>query len=273
MISVLILTLDEEVNIAACLDALPWRDDVWVLDSGSRDETVALARAKGANVVVREFTDYADQRNAGFALPFAHDWLVMLDADERMTPELAAQIEALVRAPGDATMACARRRDIFLGRWLKRSSGYPTWFARVFRRGTSRVERAINERYVTTGETAYLTEHLVHFPFNKGVDWWFERHNRYSSMEAIRLTRESRDEPVEWSSLVSADPARRRQAAKRLAYLLPGRPFLVFLYLYVLRFGFLDGRAGLAYASMRMAYEIMIDAKMAANRSAPLIRG
>ena len=93
MISALILTFDEEVNIADCIASLPWRSDVHVLDSGSRDRTQEIARALGAKVTERLFTNYADQRNFGLALPFAHEWIVMIDADERVTPELAREIE------------------------------------------------------------------------------------------------------------------------------------------------------------------------------------
>jgi glycosyltransferase involved in cell wall biosynthesis len=264
MISALILTLDEEVNIADCIASLPWRSDVHVLDSGSRDRTREIAHGLGAKVTERPFTDYADQRNFGLGLPFAHAWVVMIDADERMTPELAREIEQRIAAADDETaMFSVRRKDMFMGRWLRRSSGYPSWFPRVMRRGRVRVEREINEVYACDGATRELREHLIHYPFNKGVDWWFERHGRYSSAEARRLVSRRQDDVAPWSHLLSLDPRCRRAGLKRLAYSLPGRPFLTFLYLYVVRLGFLDGRAGYHYASMRMAYEVMIDAKAA----------
>lgn len=263
MLSVLILTYDEEVNIAACIESLPWRGDVHVLDSGSRDGTVEIARSLGAKVVSRPFTNYADQRNFGLALPFANEWIVSLDADERMTPELAREIDGrLNRDCSDVAMLRVRRKDMFMGRWLRRSSGYPTWFPRVFRRGRVKVEREINEVYLADGRVDQLREHILHFPFNKGLDWWFERHNRYSAMEASVLETE-RAGQLSLSAIASRDPGMRRAALKGLAYRLPGRPFLAFAYLYLVRLGFLDGRAGYTYASMRLAYEIMIDAKIA----------
>jgi glycosyltransferase involved in cell wall biosynthesis len=263
-ISVLILTLDEEVNIADCLASLPWREDVWVLDSGSSDRTLEIAEAAGARVETRAFTDYADQRNHGLALP-AGDWIVMLDADERMTPELAAEIQSHIDRSDtpDTVMFRMRRKDMFAGRWLRRSSGYPTWFPRVFRRGRVHVERKINETYRADGDVASLEGHLLHFPFNKGIDWWFERHRRYAAAEAELLIAKGASEPASASALISRDPAARRAALKRLAYRMPGRPLLAFLYLYVLRLGFLDGRAGYSYACMRLAYETMIDADVA----------
>ena len=266
MISALILTYNEEANLAACIESLPWRDDVTILDSGSADRTVAIAAELGAQVVTRAFTDYADQRNFALALPGRHAWIVMIDADERMTPDLAREIARRVEAaPAEAAMFQMRRRDIFMARWLKRSSGYPTWFPRVFRRGRVRVERAINETYAANGSVHQLEGHLDHYPFNKGLDWWFERHNRYSTMEAKVLGGEQRV-PLAPGDLLASEPGKRRAALKRLAYRLPGRPLLIFLYLYVFRLGFLDGVPGFHFACMRMAYEIMIDAKAAQLR-------
>jgi glycosyltransferase involved in cell wall biosynthesis len=262
MISVLVLTFNEELNIRECIAALPWRSDVWVLDSISSDRTREYAQAVGAKVVCRKFTDYADQRNFGLSLP-AGDWIVMLDADERMTPELAAEIQARVDcALPELAMMRVRRKDYFMNKWIRRSSGYPTWFPRVFRRDSVTVERPINETYRAAGGTAQLQGHLLHYPFNKGLDWWFERHNRYSSAEAELLAAPPvRSILLGMRSIFSRDPSTRRAAFKELAYRLPGRPFLVFGYLYFLRLGFLDGRPGYQFACMRLAYELMIDAK------------
>ena len=267
MISVLILTYNEEVNIAACLASLPWRSDVHVLDSASTDRTREIATGLGARVTVRPFTNYSDQRNAGLALPFANEWIVMLDADERMTEELAAEIEQRIvgKAGEVAGMFLVRRKDMFLGRWLRRSSGYPTWFCRVVRRGRVRVEREINEVYVTDGGTERLRGHIEHYPFAKGMEWWFARHNSYSTAEA-RLMLAGEKRSLRLVDIAASDPARRRAALKTLAYRMPGRPFLVFLYLYVVRLGFLDGYPGYRFATMRLAYEIMIDAKVSADR-------
>lgn len=266
MISVLILTYNEAVNIAECISSLPWRDDIYVLDSASDDGTRDIAAALGANVVVRPFDNYASQRQAGLALPFVNEWIVMLDCDERMTAELAEEIEAEVRVGNpDVGMMRVRRKDYFMSKWLRRSSGYPTWFARVVRRGRVRVERAVNETYDCDGKVLHLRHHLFHYPFNKGLDWWFERHNRYSRSEAD--LQQSVCSPVQIHHLFSRDPAQRRAAMKGLAYSIPGRSWGVFIYLYVLRLGFLDGAAGYRYATMRLAYELMIDAKSAGLRA------
>ena len=260
MISVLILTLNEEDNIADCINSVPWRDDVHVLDSGSTDGTLEIARQLGASTTHREFDGYASQRNAGFALPFKNDWIVMLDADERMTPELATEIEKkLAAADEDLVMFRVRRRDMFMGQWLRRSSGYPTWFPRIFRKGMVKVEREINEVYTPLGQAMQLQEHIDHYPFNKGINWWYDRHNRYSTREAQLIVQ--RSDEVDFSNIFK-DPTARRACLKAIAYRLPMRPLLTFLYLYVARGGFLDGKAGWIYANMRLSYEIMINSKV-----------
>lgn len=261
----LILTLDEEANIAECITSLPWRDDVHVLDSESSDRTVEISTSMGARVTKHQFGGYASQRNLGLSLPFKHEWIVMLDADERMTGDLAREIEDEVKRAGtDTAMFRVRRRDMFMGQWLRRSSGYPTWFPRVFRRGMVTVEREINEIYLPRGRAKQLKCHIDHFPFNKGVDWWFDRHNRYSSAEAKLLCSKV---ALTIPSNVPLDLAARRVALKALAYRLPMRPYIVFAYLYIVRGGFLDGKPGWIYANMRLTYEIMIDLKFAYLKS------
>jgi len=269
MISVLILTLDEEVNILDCIQSLPdaWRKDIVILDSESQDGTRELAEKAGARVITRPFANYADQRNFGLSQDFAYEWILMIDADERVTPELAQEIERIFAgSPSNISMYRCRRKDMFMARWLKRSSGYPTFFPRLFRKGSVRVEREVNEEYHCDGEVGQLAGHLLHYPFNKGLDWWYQRHARYASMEARKLLAERDGRTLRFADVVSSDPARRRAALKQIAYRLPGRPMLVFLYLYVFRAGFLDGVPGYHYAAMRASYEIMIDSMQASIR-------
>ena len=159
------------------------------------------------------------------------------------------------------TLYRMRRKDMFMGRWLKRSSGYPTWFGRLFRKGAVRVEREINEEYYTDGEIGLLEGHLIHYPFNKGITYWLERHNRYSSMEAKKLLNE-RMEAVEWSNFLSKDPMLKRKAFKAFAYRMPFRPLLTFCFLYFVKLGFLDGKPGFHFSLMRAVYEYMICLKM-----------
>lgn len=262
-ISVLILTLDEQANLEGCLDSCSWSDDVVVYDSGSADRTREIALAKGARFIERRFDNYAAQRNAALAeVTYRHPWVLMLDADERIPPDLVAEMaQAVADAPSDLVLFRMRRKDMFLGRWLRRSSGYPTWFGRLMRVGRVRVEREVNEEYLADGKVAHLNSHLVHYPFNKGIAFWFERHNRYSTMEAIAKM-QMRSLPLSWRFMLSADPVARRRALKQLAYRLPMRPSIVFCYWYIVRLGFLDGRAGFAFSRMRASYELLIDLKV-----------
>ena len=265
-ISVLILTYNEAINLPDCLGSLEFSDDVVVLDSGSTDATVQLAEVAGATVLQRPFDNYAAQRNFGLAHDFKHDWILMLDADERLPKDFIEEICAVTDCKENPnTLYRMRRKDIFMGRWLKRSSGYPTWFGRLFRKGMVRVEREINEEYYTNGEIGLLNGHLIHYPFNKGISYWLERHNRYSSMEAVKLS-EERDAPVRWSNFLSSDPMLKRKAFKALAYRMPFRPLLTFCFLYFFKLGFLDGKAGFHFSIMRSIYEYMVSLKMRERR-------
>jgi glycosyltransferase involved in cell wall biosynthesis len=263
VVSVLILTLNEEINIAECIDSCAWSDDIVVFDSFSSDKTREIALQKGARVVERRFDNYAAQRNAALtAVRYRHPWVLMIDADERVPPDLVAEIKAAVAtASVRQVMFRMRRKDFFFGRWLKRSSGYPTWFGRLLRLGHVHFEKDFNEETIANGDVGHLNEHLVHFPFNKGVNFWLERHNRYSTMEAVAKSA-TQSEPFHPSDLYTRDPLTRRRALKLLAHRLPFRPLMVFLYLYIVRLGFLDGRAGFYFSRMRAIYEFFIDVKV-----------
>jgi glycosyltransferase involved in cell wall biosynthesis len=260
-VSVLILTLDEEVNLPGCLASVAWSDDIVVFDSFSSDRTVEIARAAGARVVQRAFDDYAAQRNAALTqVPYKHPWVLMVDADERWPREMYEEMKEAIGRDGDISIYYFLRKDMFLGRWL-RHTGYPTWAGRLLKLGDVTLKRAINEQYLTSGRKGYLQGHFLHLPFQRGVAHWLHRHNRYSSMEAQALAGEVRGR-LSLGALFSQEPATRRRSWKQVAYRLPCRPFLVFCYLYFFRLGFLDGRAGLAYCRLRIIYEYMIDLKL-----------
>lgn len=262
MISVLILSYNEEDNLKKCLQSVAFSNDIVLLDSFSSDKTVQIAEGFGARVCQRKFDDYATQRNYGLNLEFSNDWILMIDADERIPEDLYQEIISIIQLKDNPkTLYRVRRKDIFMNRWIKHSSGYPTWFGRLFKKGTVRVERAINEEYYTDGELGFLKSHLVHYPFNKGLDYWFERHNRYSQMEAQKLMVEKKDALNIWN-FFHRDPMLRRKAFKAFAYKMPFRPLLTFIFLYVFKLGMLDGRPGFHFSLMRSFYEYQIDLKM-----------
>ena len=263
MISVLILTYNEEANLPDCLKSIQWCDDIVVFDSFSTDRTIEIANASNIRVFQRKFDNYATQRNTALhEIKYKYPWVLMIDADERWNDELYIDIKnTLSSSTPETCLYYFRRKDMFLGRWLRRASGYPTWAGRLVRTGRVKVRREINEEYVTDGDVGYIKGHFIHYPFNKGIAFWFERHNRYSSMEAEKLVEETKGR-LQFKDLFSKNPGLRRKFLKQLAYRLPGRPVLVFLYLYFFRLGFIDGHPGLAYCIMRSIYEYMIDLKV-----------
>jgi glycosyltransferase involved in cell wall biosynthesis len=179
-ISVLILTLNEETNLGQCIDSCAWSDDIVVFDSFSTDRTCEIAAGKSVRLLQRRFDNYAAQRNAALAeVPFKNPWVLMVDADERTPDDLVHEmLDAVAAADSDIALFRMRRKDYFLGRWLRRSSGYPSWFGRLVRLGRVRVERAVNEEYIADGKIVHLRSHLHHYPINKGIAHWYERHNR-----------------------------------------------------------------------------------------------
>lgn len=262
MISILVLTLNEAGNLPACLDSLSWADDVVVLDSFSTDRTVEIARAAGARVVQRKFDNWAAHQNWAHAhIPFRHPWVFYLDADERMTPELRAEIEAIAGNPSETRVAfyCGRR-NYFMGRWIRHAYP-PSAIMRFFRPDKVRFERLVNPTPVIDGPHGYLREHFIHYNFSKGLTEWVDKHNRYATWEAQEGLKLLAGEGPH-ATLFSRDHAVRRKALKNLSFRLPGRAFLKFVYLYLLKRGFLDGYPGYVYCRLQALYEYLIVVKM-----------
>ena len=268
-ISVLILTLNEELNLPACLASLAWSDDVVILDSFSSDRTVEVARAHGARVYQRRFDDERSQRSFGLReIPFLHPWLYMPDADEVTPPELRDEMLEAVSDPSRHEVAFrVRPKTIFMGRWLRHSSLYPTWQLRLVRPEKIQFVREINLRAEVDGAQGLLVNHYLHYTFNNGLSAWYEKHNRYSAAEAREALKSLDDGNVAWSDLLPwRDSFRRRAALKDLSLRLPFRPMLRFAYMYLVRGGFRDGWPGYAYCRLLSAYEYMIVIKMAELR-------
>ncbi len=260
MISVLILTKNEEQDLPGCLDSVAWSDDVFVFDSFSTDRTEEIARSRGVNFVQREFDGYSSQRNAALSgLPFKHEWVFLPDADERPTAELVREMQQAVNAaPAETSGFRVRRRDFFQGTWLKHAQISP-YYIRLVRRGKARYTREINEVLEIEGKIANLKSPLDHFPFSKGIAYWVAKHNIYSTMEAEVVARGlSRDEASWKKALTGKDFHERRRAQKAIFYRMPARPLIKWIYMMFVRGAILDGRAGIAYANLQMMYEYMI---------------
>ncbi|MDR3744540.1 MAG: glycosyltransferase family 2 protein [Acidobacteriaceae bacterium] len=259
MISVLILTRNEEQNLPGALASVAWSDDIHILDSCSTDATAEIAQAAGAHVHSRVFDDYATQRNAALALTFKHPWVLLLDADERPTPELSAEMQRVVaEAPANTAGFRLRRRDFLFGTWLKHAQISP-YYIRLVRPERAKYTRAINEIIEVDGPIAELTQPLDHFPFSKGIAHWIAKHNVYSTMEAELIFRQQGlQNPSLRAALRDPDFHTRRLHQKALFYRLPARPLIKWCYMMLLRGAILDGAAGVTYATLQSIYEYMI---------------
>jgi glycosyltransferase involved in cell wall biosynthesis len=260
VISVLVLTKNEEQDLPGCLASVSWSDDVHVFDSFSTDATASIAASLGAKVSQRVFDNYATHRNAALdRAPFRHPWVLLMDADERCTPALAEEVQRIGRT-NDPFFAAyrIRRRDYFEKRWLRHAQISP-WYVRLVRPERARYTREINEVLEIAGTIGELKSPLDHYPFSKGIGHWIRKHDLYSTMEArLIVERGGLSNPSLAKALRARDFHERRRHQKALFYRLPGRPLLKWLYMVLVRGAFLDGRPGLTYARLQAIYEYMI---------------
>jgi len=235
-----IITLNEAANIEACLASVAWADEVLVVDSGSTDGTPDLARATGARVIVRDWPGYAEQKNIA-AREAAHDWILSVDADERVTPELAAEIQAtLVRDPPQAGFRMPRV-TWHLGRWIRTTDWYPDSQLRLYHRSRANwPPRRVHESVAAAGEVGRLRHELQHFAY-RDLRHHFETMDRYTTLAADEM----------------------RAAGRRAGFLdLSLHPLAAFLRNYLLRRGCLDGAAGFIISSMNAYYVFLKFAKL-----------
>ncbi|MBY4896851.1 glycosyltransferase family 2 protein [Cupriavidus sp. AU9028] len=268
MVSILILTLNEEKNLARCLESVAWSDDVVVLDSFSTDRTLEIARQYGARVYQRKFDNWSAHQNwANENIPFKHKWVYYSDADEVVSPELATELQQIAADPSNRNVAYrVRYKNFFLGKWIRYAGGYPIWVLRFFQPDRVRWERLVNPAPVVDGPCGFLRNHFLHYSFNKGFDAWFDKHNKYSMGEALETIRSLEEDKFRISSLFTGDPASRRRALKELSFRLPMRPVARFVHLYLLRLGFIDGKAGFHYCVLVSIYEYMVVMKVQEQR-------
>lgn len=237
---------------------------VFVLDSQSTDGTQRIAKEAGATVVEHPWEGYARQKNWGLDnLPFTEncEWVFILDADERITPALRAELLATVGDPASAEGYYVNRVVLFMGRAIRHGGVYPSWNLRFFRRGKCRYEdRSVHEHMTCDGRTGYLDHEMLHIR-SESVREWIRKHIRYADLESD-----------EWVKLrlgqvagAGADEHSRR-TPKYQHYIrrvvwprVPCKPILRLVYMYLVRLGFLDGAAGLHLAAMMMSYELMIE--------------
>lgn len=262
-ISILILTLNERPNIEGCLASVAGFDDVVVLDSRSTDGTQDAARRLGARVIERPFDNWASHQNWAMAnIAFRYPWAFYLDADERMTPELQAEIAGIAGDPSRREVAfyCGRK-NYFMGKWIRHAMP-PGMIMRFFRPERVRFERLVNPVPVIDGPHGYLRHFFEHYNFSKGLTEWFDKHNKYSFFEAMEGRKLLKGDRPGFGALLSRDRFQRRRALKDLSFRMPMRSTLKFVWMYLLKRGFLDGRAGFDYCRLQAIYESMIVMKM-----------
>lgn len=223
-ISAVLIVKNEEAAIGPCLDALKWCDEVLVIDSGSADRTVEMARARGARVMSHEWAGYGKQKD--FAVKQAsNDWVLCIDADEIVSAELRASIKAAMQQPAHRAYEMPRCNR-FLGRYLRHGEGYPDWNLRLFDRRVARwSEDAVHENVITREKAGRLEGDLLH-DSAESLHAYLDKQNRYTSLQAEALYR-LRVRPSIGKLLLS--------------------PMVRFLKFYVLRLGFLDGVPGLVH--------------------------
>jgi glycosyltransferase involved in cell wall biosynthesis len=261
-VSVLLLTFNEAINLPRCLDALTWCDDIAIVDSGSTDETINIARARNVRVLNNPFQDFAAQRNFGLAeAGFRHPWVLHLDADEVVTPTFVERLLALQPSDGiDAFYIPSKL--IMLDQSLPHAGIYPSYQVRLGRLGRLRFHQVGHGQRedMPRNRVGTFDEPYLHYSFSHGLKSWLKRHLEYAEAEANVLVNARRDKSIRIRELLSSDKVTRRRSVKLLAFLMPlsMRPLVRFIYVYIIRRGFLDGRAGFLYAFMLATYEAMI---------------
>ena len=255
MYSVVILTLNEERDLPGCLASVAGCDDIVVLDSGSTDATVKLARGAGARVFVRGFDSFAGQRNyANASIPFRHPWVFHLDADEQMTPELHAECLGVASSTTDRDGYYAAPKMLWEQQWIPHCTDYPAWQARFVKvPGFRFIDVGHGQREAPEMRMGRLENSYLHHLSSGGDEEWLTKHRRYARVEAQAFLGQQRG--FRLAEVFARDRLRRRRALKHLSYRLPFRSAARFIYQYFLRRGFQDGAAGLHYCRLLAQYE------------------
>ncbi len=275
-LSVIILTHNEEKHIARCLESLrPITRQIFIVDSFSTDNTVRIAEAMGAVVVQNPWSTYAVQFNYGIThTPFRGSWLMRMDADEYILPELAQEIQArLGTLPAAVSGVYVKRRVMFMNRWIRHGGYYPIWLLRLWRQGQGICEQTWMDEHIKLDPTGGAPAQTVQFSHDlvdhnlNNLTWWTQKHNNYATREVIDLLniRYNFDETARVAPrLFGAQEERKRYLKEKYAGLpLFTRPILYFLFRYVGQLGFLDGRKGFVWHFLQgLWYRFLVDAKL-----------
>ena len=270
MISIIILTKNEEANLPACLASLQQLDaEIFIVDSGSTDRTVEIAKDSNCQVFEHPFENQAQQINWALEnLRIKTPWIMRLDADERLTPELVEEInQILPQTPANITGYQVKRRVFFMGRWIRYGGYYPTWLLRIWRTGIGTCEQRWMDEHIvlSKGKIANLQYDIID-DNNKGLNFWIDKHNSYANREVkdmLTMGSLATDSLIKKGQLSQA--SQRRWVKQNLYRRSPlfVRSFLYFFMRYTFGLGFLDGTEGLIFHFLQgFWYRFLVDAKI-----------
>jgi glycosyltransferase involved in cell wall biosynthesis len=275
-VSVLIPGKNEEYNLPACLESLKPADEIFLVDSQSGDRSKEIAEMYGAKVVQFYFNGFwPKKKNWSLEnLPFRNEWVLIVDCDERITPELWQEIAQVIQN-ADYNGYYLNRKVFFLGKWIRHGGKYPDWNLRLFKHKKGRYENLgteevrntgdneVHEHVILSGQVGYLKNDMIHEDF-RDIYQWLERHNRYSNWEAKVyynvLHGQAQNESIGANFFGGA--VQRKRFLKKLWVRLPFKPTLRFILFYFIQLGFLDGKAGYIYARLLSQYEYQIGVKL-----------
>lgn len=262
MVSIIILTLNEEQDLPMCLNALGWCDDIHLLDSGSTDATLEIAKSYGLTLHYNAFKSFGEQRNHALdTIVTKYDWILFLDADEVVTPAFQKALQNAVENadPEIAGYYCCWKM-MLEDTWLKHCDNFPKWQFRLLKKGRARFTdfgHGQKEGEVQ-GTIEYIKEPYLHYSFSKGWAEWINRHNKYSSQEAKARI----EHRPPFRTIFSSTSSIRNPALKSWLGRLPGWPLLRFVQAYIFNLGFLEGSPGFIYCVNMAYYEFLIQIKI-----------
>lgn len=264
-ISVIIITYNETGNIAECIESVrDWTDEIYVVDSGSTDDTVTIAKRYTDKIYYHPFENFAQQRNwSQENLPIRNEWVLHLDADERISSMLARELRRVFSAPVDADGFMASRRTVFRGRWIRHGGHYPVYHLRIFKKDKGRSEQRIyDQNYIVNGNVSRLQGDIVNI-IDEDLKVWKMKHARWACLEAQEVV--CNKERIMNMRLLGNPIERRNWLRYNLYYKMPLflRPLAYFFYRYIIRMGFLDGREGLIFHFWQgLWYRFLVDMRI-----------
>jgi glycosyltransferase involved in cell wall biosynthesis len=269
-ISVIILTYNEEQNIKDCLLSIySWTDEIFVVDSGSIDKTLEIAKEFTDKIYQHTFENFSQQRNwAQDNLPIKNEWVLHVDADERISPELIFELGKIFSSDINADGFMVPRRTIFRGRWIRHGGHYPVYHLRIFRKNKGRSEqRLYDQHYVVAGKVLRINADIINV-INVDLASWKERHRKWANLEAQEvLFNKGRIMNIRF---IGSPIERRNWLRCKVYYRMPlfVRSFVYFLYRYIIKLGFLDGRKGLVFHFWQgLWYRLLVDIKIVELRN------